>query len=80
MRARDIAKDVYAIALFVLSQCIAFALMVAFDKHHLATRARDTLLIFIGGIVCHAMVRAVHIAHRIDEVDDEALTMVAAPV
>ena len=80
MRAHDVAKDVYAITLFALSQCIAFALMVAFDNHHLATRARDTLLIFIGAIVCHAMVRAVHLAHRIGEVDDEAFTMVAAPV
>ena len=80
MRARDIAKDAYAIALFALAQCIAFGLMVAFDNHHLATRARDTLLIFIGGIVCHTMVRAVHLAHRNDEIDDEAFTMVAAPV
>lgn len=67
MRTHYLTKDLYAITLFAFAQCIAFAVMVAFDNHHLPTRARDTLLIFIGGILCHAMVRAVQFAHCNDE-------------
>ena len=74
MRTNDLVRDVYAIALFAYAECIAFMLLATFDSDHIERRARDMLHIFIGGLVCHAMVRAVHSIYH-----DDVLTMDAGP-
>jgi hypothetical protein len=64
MHPKDIIKDLYALALFAYAELLALVIFTAFDNDQLETKAYCLLLIFIGGIVCHAMVRAVHAIYR----------------
>ena len=66
MRTNTLVRDVYAIALFAYAECIAFTILAMFDESQLENRARDMLHLFVGGLVCHAMVRAVHAIYRDD--------------
>jgi hypothetical protein len=82
MHPKDIIKDLYALCLFAYAELLAFIIIATFDTEQLETKAYYMLLIFIGGLVCHTMVKAVHAIYRDTEgaAAAHSLTTAAGPV
>jgi hypothetical protein len=75
MPTKDIVRDLYALFLFASAELIAFLIAVAIDKDGWATKAYYMLLVLLGGLTCHTMVRSVHAIYR--DTEDAALSLAA---